>query len=97
MIQRPCFGREQTLLKDGKYIKDLSYMNRPIKEIVYIDYEDEKVQFHKENAIVIPRFEGDIDDRALMDLVPFLLRKYFATFNHYLDLAKYPGDVRKEI
>ena len=97
MIQRPCFGREQTLLKDGKYIKDLSYMNRPIKEIVYIDYEDEKVQFHKENAIVIPRFEGDIDDRALMDLVPFLLRKYFITFNNCLDLAKYPGDVRKEI
>ena len=77
MIQRPCFGREQTLLKDGKYIKDLSYMNRPIREIVYIDFSDEGVQFHKDNAIVIPRFEGDTEDRALMDLVPFLLRKLY--------------------
>jgi len=27
-------GHESTLLKDGKYIKDLSYMNRDIKDIV---------------------------------------------------------------
>jgi TFIIF-interacting CTD phosphatase-like protein len=37
------FGRESTLLKDGKYIKDLSYLNRPIKDIVYIDYSDDPV------------------------------------------------------
>lgn len=69
------FGREQTLLKDGKYIKDLSYLNRPIKDIVYIDFNDEAVAFHKTNAIIIPKFEGDLDDRSLVDLVPFLERK----------------------
>ena len=69
------FGREQTLLKDGKYIKDLSYLNRPIKEIVYIDFNDDAVEFHKSNAIIIPKFEGDLDDRSLVDLVPFLERK----------------------
>jgi len=35
------FGRESTALKDGKYIKDLSYLNRPMSEIVYIDFDDE--------------------------------------------------------
>ena len=35
------FGRENTLLKNGKYIKDLTYLNRPLKDIVYIDYTDE--------------------------------------------------------
>lgn len=29
MIQG-TFGRESTLLQNGKYIKDLSYLNRPI-------------------------------------------------------------------
>lgn len=40
-------GRESTLLKNGVYVKDLSYMNRPLKDIVYIDYDDEKCQLQK--------------------------------------------------
>jgi len=40
------FGRESTLLKNGKYIKDLSYLNRPIDGVIYIDFSDEAVQFH---------------------------------------------------
>jgi TFIIF-interacting CTD phosphatase-like protein len=36
-------GRESTLLKNGQYIKDLSYMNRDLKDIIYIDFDDEKV------------------------------------------------------
>jgi len=69
------FGRESTLLKDGHYIKDLSYLNRPLKEIIYIDFEDISVELQKENAILIPKFEGEIDDRNLIDLIPFLERK----------------------
>jgi import inner membrane translocase subunit TIM50 len=69
------FGRESTLLKDGKYIKDLSYLNRPIKDIVYIDFTDDPVEFHKENCIILPKFEGDKSDRSLIDLLPFLERK----------------------
>ena len=40
---RGAFGRESVVLKDGKYIKDLSYLNRPLKEVVYIDFSDEHV------------------------------------------------------
>ena len=69
------FGRENTLLKDGKYIKDLSYLNRPIREVVYVDFSDESVEFHKENAIIIKEFDGDKSDRELIDLIPFLERK----------------------
>jgi import inner membrane translocase subunit TIM50 len=80
------FGRENTVLKEGKYIKDLTYLNRPLKEIVYIDFEEESVQNQPENVILIPQFDGDREDRTLYDLLPFL--------EH---LGKYPGDVRKEI
>ena len=69
------FGRESTVLKSGKYIKDLSYLNRPLKDVIYLDFTDEPVEMHRENAIIIPKFEGDTDDRAIHDLMPFLDRK----------------------
>ena len=75
------FGRESTLLKDGAYIKDLSYLNRPVNDIIYIDFTDEDVKFHKDNAIILPKFEGDKEDRQLMDLLPFLERKYKFLFS----------------
>ena len=74
------FGRENTLLKDGKYIKDLSYLNRPLKEVIYIDYSTDDVTFHQENAIVLPKFDGDAGDRHLIDLIPFLDCKYMRYF-----------------
>lgn len=80
------FGRENTVLKEGKYIKDLSYLNRKIKNIVYIDFTDDAVAFHKDNCILIPKFEGDTGDRELIDLIPFLD-----------NLSKLNGDVRDEI
>ena len=70
------FGRESTALKDGKYVKDLSYLNRPIGEIIYIDFNDDHIGYHQENCIILPKFEGDPDDRELIDLIPFLDRKY---------------------
>eukprot|EP00347_Sterkiella_histriomuscorum_P015966 403355012 len=65
-------GRESTLLKNGKYVKDLSYMNRDLKDIIYIDFSDEKVEFHKDNALILPLWEGNADDRELYDIMPFL-------------------------
>lgn len=67
-----AFGREQTVLKDGKYIKDLSYINRPMKEVIYVDFTDEAVHYQKENCILISEFKGDTEDRDLIDLIPFL-------------------------
>ena len=66
-------GRESTLLKNGKYIKDLSYLNRDLKQVVYIDFTDETAEFHKDNVILLPRWDGsNFDDRELYDLIPFL-------------------------
>lgn len=73
---RGMFGRESTALKDGKYIKDLSYLNRPLKEVLYVDFSDEHVEYQPDNCIILPKFEGDPEDRELLDLIPFLDRKY---------------------
>lgn len=47
-------------------------MNRDIKKIVVIEADDDWVMFHKDNVIVLPEFTGDKNDRALIDLLPFL-------------------------
>lgn len=72
-------GRESTLLKNGQYIKDLSYMNRDLKDVIYIDFDDEKAQFHKDNVLILPRWEGDSADRELYDIMPFLESKFLNT------------------
>ena len=68
-------GRESTIVKNGRYIKDFSYLGRPLKDVIYIDFSDEGVPLHKENCILIPEWKGERDDRALIDLVPFLESK----------------------
>lgn len=66
-------GRESTLIsKEGNYVKDLSYMNRDLKDVLYLDFTDEKTQFHKDNVVIIPAWDGDQQDRELYDLMPFL-------------------------
>ena len=54
------------------YVKDFAYLGRPIKEVVYIDFTDDTVPMHKDNAILLPEWHGDKDDRELYDLLPFL-------------------------
>jgi import inner membrane translocase subunit TIM50 len=56
-------------------------MNRPLKEIVYIDFDDEKVMFHKDNCVILKRWEGDMQDRELYDIMPFLESKRKYSFN----------------
>jgi TFIIF-interacting CTD phosphatase-like protein len=69
-------GRESTIMSsNGRYIKDLSYLGRPLKDVIYIDFTEENVPYHKENCIILPEWKGERDDRALIDLVPFLESK----------------------
>ena len=79
-------GRESTIRKGNIYIKDLSYLGRPIKEVVYLDCTDETVPYHKGNTIKLPDWDGNMDDRALYDIIPFLE-----------NAAQEPGDVREFI
>lgn len=47
-------------------------MNRDLKDIIYIDFDDEKAEFHKDNVLILPRWEGDPNDREIYDIMPFL-------------------------
>ena len=65
-------GREGTMVENGVYIKDLSYLGRKIPQTIYIDFDKKVVPHHEDNTIIIPEWDGDENDRHLIDLIPFL-------------------------
>ncbi|KAF4552721.1 Mitochondrial import inner membrane translocase subunit tim50-like protein [Elsinoe fawcettii] len=89
VIMWPLF-REATKYENGKYVKDLEYLNRPLEKTLIIDTNPDHVRNQPNNAIVLPKWTGnpkDGDAKDLVALIPFL--EYIATMNI--------GDVRKVI
>lgn len=89
IIQWPLY-REGTRYENGEYVKDLSYLNRPLDKTIIIDTKAAHVKNQPENAIVLPKWEGDPKDphaKDLVALIPFL--EYVATMG--------TEDVRKVI
>lgn len=80
-------GRECLCYRDNELVKDLSYLNRDLKNVVVIDKSPKMVRLQSDNAILLPEFYGSESDRALIELLPFL---------EHLVKDKIP-DVRKEI
>lgn len=73
-------GREATKYEKGEYVKDLSYLNRPLNKTLIIDTHAPHVKNQPENAIILPKWNGDKADPHVKDLValiPFL--EYVAT------------------
>ncbi|KAJ7281664.1 HAD-like domain-containing protein [Mycena rebaudengoi] len=64
--------REATRSINGKIVKDLSYLNRPLNTVISLDTDPEHVSTHPENAIVIPKWNGDPNDKGLIMMIPFL-------------------------
>lgn len=56
----------------GEYIKDLRYLNRELNSVIVVELNPEKLKYHSDNAIYLPKFEGDTEDNELMKLLPFL-------------------------
>ncbi|KAI9758590.1 MAG: multicatalytic endopeptidase [Chaenotheca gracillima] len=72
----PLF-REATRYKDGEYIKDLSYLNRDLSKVILLDTVPSHAKLQPENAIIIPKWKGDPQDKELVSYIPFL--EYIAT------------------
>ena len=44
-----------------------------------IDTDPKSVKYHQDNTIILDKWTGDINDRTLWDLIPFLLSMYSST------------------
>jgi len=82
--------RDHTRYEDGKYIKDLSYLGRPLDTTIIVDSNLDHVRMQQENAVVLTPWTGPASGQQANDLValiPFL--EYVAGLQH--------PDVRKAI
>lgn len=64
--------RAETHYKNGVHIKDISHLNRDLRNVVVIDHDEKHVSMQPENAILVPMWTGDPSDTALLDLIPLL-------------------------
>ncbi|KAH7403128.1 hypothetical protein BKA64DRAFT_574374 [Cadophora sp. MPI-SDFR-AT-0126] len=86
IVTWPLF-REATRYENGEYIKDLEYLNRDLSKVIILDTKASHVQKQPENAIVLKPWEGNVQDKELVSLIPFL---------EYIHTMAY-SDVRKAI
>ena len=100
-------GRESVCLRKGQMIKDLSYLNRDLKNIIVIEKDLESVKYHPDNVVIIPEFTGDDNDRALVELLPFLehlakdqvpdIREELELWGHYDTGKKYAQHISAKL
>ncbi|KAK2464401.1 hypothetical protein APHAL10511_003549 [Amanita phalloides] len=64
--------REHTRSVNGRPVKDLSYLNRDLSKVVCLDTDLDHYSSHPENAVVIPKWNGDPKDTGLVAMIPFL-------------------------
>ncbi|KAL9597008.1 MAG: hypothetical protein Q9219_005434 [cf. Caloplaca sp. 3 TL-2023] len=67
----PLF-REATRYKNGEYIKDLTYLNRPLSKTILLDTNPSHASLQSSNAIILPPWTGSPTDTDLVSFIPFL-------------------------
>ncbi|WWC57555.1 uncharacterized protein I303_100087 [Kwoniella dejecticola CBS 10117] len=76
--------REATRYVNGKVVKDLSFLNRDLSKVILLDTNAEHSELQPENSIIIKPWTGEIRDKGLVEMIPFL--ESIGIFN--------PADVR---
>ena len=52
--------------------QDLSYLNRDLRKVILLDTNPAHAKLQPENAIIIPKWKGDPNDKDLVSYIPFL-------------------------
>lgn len=71
-VVRARLFREQCVVYQGKYVKDLALMGRDLSQTIIVDNSPCSYLFHPENAIACDTFLADPADRELFALTKFL-------------------------
>ncbi|KAF8515336.1 HAD-like protein [Hysterangium stoloniferum] len=64
--------RNATKYHNGTITKDLSYLNRDLSRVIAIDTDGSRYALHPDNAVIVPKWDGDPKDKGLVGLIPFL-------------------------
>lgn len=66
--------RDSCTLFNGKYIKDLSRLGRPLSDVILVDDIPYSYKLQPRNGVHIPPYTGEDNDDALLELMEFLRR-----------------------
>ncbi|KAF6203975.1 hypothetical protein GE061_002313 [Apolygus lucorum] len=64
--------RDATDFIDGHHVKNLDCLNRDLKKVIVVDWNDNSVKLHRNNTFLLSRWKGNDDDTTLVDLAAFL-------------------------
>lgn len=64
--------RESCYNHNGNYIKNLSQLGRPLKDVIIIDNSPASYILHPQHAVPISSWFSDLHDNELLDMIPFL-------------------------
>ncbi|KAK9450537.1 HAD-like domain-containing protein [Limtongia smithiae] len=64
--------RESTSYIDGKIVKDIGNINRDLGKVIMLDWDADMYSRQPHNAVPIPRWTGDKNDKELVRLLPLL-------------------------
>ncbi|XP_031115278.1 mitochondrial import inner membrane translocase subunit TIM50-like [Ipomoea triloba] len=65
-------SRGDTKYVNGKHYRDLSALNRDPGRVIYISGHAVESSLQAENCVEIKPWKGEVEDTALLDLIPFL-------------------------
>jgi RNA polymerase II subunit A small phosphatase-like protein len=66
--------REDCVLHEGNYVKDLSHLGRPLKDCIIVDNSPYSYAFQVNNSIPVTSWFNDDRDRQLFELQEYLER-----------------------
>lgn len=64
--------RDATRFRNGTHTKDLYSLNRDLKKVIVVDWNQNSTQDNPENALTMQKWTGDNTDRSLIGLAQFL-------------------------
>jgi len=64
--------KDATRFKNGTHTKDLYSLNRDLKKVIVIDWNENTLADTPENSLVLSKWQGDNSDRTLISLAQFL-------------------------
>ena len=67
--------RESCTFYEGLFVKDLTIFNTPLEKVIIVDNNPCSFLMHPENAIQSETWEGQRDDKELMDYILPILKK----------------------
>jgi len=64
--------RDSTRYQNGVHVKDLTCLNRDLSRVIHVDWNKEACKLTPSNCLNLKKWDGNSEDRTLLDLTNFL-------------------------